>query len=283
MTDVQKNLFQRLHAVMQEVSYVQKEDKMVNNQYRFVSHDGVTAAVRPALLNHGVLAVPQNMKRTQDGNRTEIELDVVFINIDDPKESFAVPSVGYGIDTQDKGPGKAISYAVKYALLKALSLETGDDPERDLIEHKPDEKPKDTREDKAFMRDFLYALGNTDDVDSLIDEMGDRFDSLTDEMNEQITGQLEIRRSQIKNNVQAIKPIFKFLDVQEAGEFSLLCGEKLEKLDAEELREWALENDHKIKAMDKSLSAEKYKKNGKTPSQRFLDAYNSKTQQHAAE
>jgi hypothetical protein len=38
-------------------------------------------------------------------------------------------SFGYGIDDQDKGAGKAMSYAVKYALLKTLGLETGDDPD----------------------------------------------------------------------------------------------------------------------------------------------------------
>jgi hypothetical protein len=44
----------------------------------------------------------------------------------------------YGIDDSDKGPGKAISYAVKYALLKALGLETGDDPDEDQASvHKP--------------------------------------------------------------------------------------------------------------------------------------------------
>jgi hypothetical protein len=40
-----------------------------------------------------------------------------------------VETIGYGVDPQDKGPGKAISYGVKYALLKVLGLETGDDPD----------------------------------------------------------------------------------------------------------------------------------------------------------
>jgi len=60
------NIYQRLHAVMGDVSYVQKEEKMVNNQYRFVSHDGVTAAVRPALLKHGVIYYPQNLKTERE-------------------------------------------------------------------------------------------------------------------------------------------------------------------------------------------------------------------------
>jgi hypothetical protein len=283
MNDKPKNLFQRLHAVMKEVSYVQKEDKMVNNQYRFVSHDGVTAAVRPALLNHGVLAVPQNLKRFQDGNRTEVELDVVFINIDDPKESFAVPSVGYGIDTQDKGPGKAISYAVKYALLKALSLETGDDPERDLIEHKPDNKKDASREEKVFMRDFLYRLGNTDDIPSLVDEMGDEFGSLSDQTNDLISQQIEIRKTQIKNGVTIIPPKFAFLDVPEAVEFLSYSEKLIEKAkDNKKLGDWMVENDHKLKALDITLGAQKYQTSEGTPYQRLMKAYNKRIP-HAAE
>ena len=51
---------------------------------------------------------------------------------------MAVRAFGYGIDNGEKGPGKAVSYAVKYALLKTFCLETGDDPDRDAgTEHVP--------------------------------------------------------------------------------------------------------------------------------------------------
>lgn len=91
----------------------------------------MTAYVRPALLEVGVIYYPVSMQRSQDGNRTQVDLAVRFVNIDKPEDYIDVPACGYGIDSQDKGPGKAISYAVKYALLKALGLETGDDPEKD--------------------------------------------------------------------------------------------------------------------------------------------------------
>lgn len=136
------NIYQRLHAAMGLVSFVQKEDKQVNNQYKFVSHDEVTKVTREALMQQGVIYFPQDMKIAQDGNRTEIHMNLRFINIDDPQDFLDVPTLGYGIDSQDKGPGKAMSYAVKYALLKALALETGDDPERDNNEHKPSPKPE---------------------------------------------------------------------------------------------------------------------------------------------
>lgn len=133
----EKNIYQRLHAVMQGLSFIQKEDKKVNNQYTFVSHDAVTAAVRGRFVEQGIVSIPQNLKVKQDGNRTEVTLDMAFVNIDKPDDRILVPSFGYGIDQQDKGPGKAMSYAVKYAYLKALALETGDDPELDQVDHTP--------------------------------------------------------------------------------------------------------------------------------------------------
>lgn len=129
------NIHQRLAAAMEDVKYIQKEQKK-GMQYSIVSHDAVTAKVRPVLLKHGIVYYPIALTHTQNGNRTEVELTVRFVNADKPEDCFDVPSLGYGIDSQDKGPGKAISYAVKYALLKALGLETGDDPdEHQNVQH----------------------------------------------------------------------------------------------------------------------------------------------------
>jgi len=129
-----KNIHQRIAAVMGEVSYIQKERKQ-GMQYTIVSHDAVTAKVRPVLLKHGVIYYPVRCDHTHNGNRAECSMTVRFANIDAPEDCIDVPSFGYGIDPQDKGPGKAMSYAVKYALLKALGLETGDDADHDSIQH----------------------------------------------------------------------------------------------------------------------------------------------------
>lgn len=139
MTTTSKpNILQRLNAVQQEVDYIQKEKKQGMN-YSIVSHDAVTAKVRPLMVKHGVLYYPENMRLTQNGNRTEVMLDIRFVSIDSPADHIIVATAGYGIDTQDKGIGKAISYAVKYALLKALGLETGDEPDLDQnAKHEPE-------------------------------------------------------------------------------------------------------------------------------------------------
>jgi hypothetical protein len=123
-----RNIAQRLNACMAEVDYVQKEKKSGMN-YSIVSHDKVTKLVRPVLQAHGVVYYPRDFQWTQNGNRTELVFTVRFENIDDRTDYIDVATMGYGVDQQDKGPGKAISYGVKYALLKVLGLETGDDPD----------------------------------------------------------------------------------------------------------------------------------------------------------
>jgi hypothetical protein len=127
------NIAQRIAAVMGEVDYVQKERKQGMN-YSIVSHDAVTAKVRPLLHKHGVIYYPRGLTVGQNGNRTEAVFTVRFENIDDRTDYIDVETFGYGVDPQDKGPGKAMSYGVKYALLKVLGLETGDDP--DVVQDK---------------------------------------------------------------------------------------------------------------------------------------------------
>jgi hypothetical protein len=144
------NLHQRLLLVMQDVSYVQKDTKVQagRGSYSAVSHDAVTAKVRPALLKHGVVvtadvieAHEEQLTVTRKGQggssydqvvyRASVRMAVTFTNADAPDQSLVVHHHGTGEDQGDKAIGKAESYAVKYALLKTLMLETGDDTDKD--------------------------------------------------------------------------------------------------------------------------------------------------------
>jgi hypothetical protein len=150
--DRPRNIAQRIAAVMGEVDYVQKEKKQGMN-YSIVSHDAVTAKVRPLLHKHGVVYYPRDFHHLQNGNRTELLFTVRFENIDDRSDYIDVATMGYGVDAQDKGPGKAISYGVKYALLKVLGLETGDDPDT-VQDNSADYRPS-TGEQKPKQRQKL--------------------------------------------------------------------------------------------------------------------------------
>ncbi len=126
-----KNLVQRILAVMGDIDYIQKGEARVNGQYRFASHDQVSAAIHPLLVKHGIAILPSVEEITQEGNRTMVKLLMTFVNVDNAQDCFASRFVGYGVDSGDKGPGKAISYAYKYGVLKTFVLETGEDPDFD--------------------------------------------------------------------------------------------------------------------------------------------------------
>jgi hypothetical protein len=116
---------------MSDVAQVSKGANTVNGQYRFASHDAVVAKLHKPLVKHGIVVIPTVDSFTQAGNRTEVKLKVGFVAIDQPSDCFVVDYFGYGIDNGDKGPGKAISYALKYCLLKVFGLETSDDSDND--------------------------------------------------------------------------------------------------------------------------------------------------------
>ena len=132
------NIHQRLHACMKDVAYTQEEKGGQGMPYTFASHDAVTRECRRVFIEHGVFCQGSVVNRTQDGNRTEIDLEVTFTNLDDPEDRFSVMSCGYGIDNQDNGPGKAVNCAYTYALMTCLALEIGDGPESANQDHKPE-------------------------------------------------------------------------------------------------------------------------------------------------
>ncbi len=70
-----------------------------------------------------------------DGSETRqifmrIEVIYRFVNVEKPEEYIDIITYGDGVDAQDKAPGKAMTYADKYALLKAYKIITGEDPDQ---------------------------------------------------------------------------------------------------------------------------------------------------------
>ena len=57
-------------------------------------------------------------------------LSTKIVNIDKPTEFEILASSGSGVDTQDKGVGKAMTYSYKYMLLKTFAIPTGEDPDK---------------------------------------------------------------------------------------------------------------------------------------------------------
>ena len=132
------NIFQRINEVRKAIGYVQK-DKAVSTgggSYKAVTHDAVTGMVRASLIEHGVIIVPSVVNsvfhpKEPDAKQRlyEATFQIEFVNMDEPADRIVTQQTAHALDNGDKAPGKAMSYATKYAILKLFNIETGEDEE----------------------------------------------------------------------------------------------------------------------------------------------------------
>lgn len=145
------NIYEKMLAATVEVGNVAKnlEVGIGKNRYKATGEADVLAAVKKIEAKYGIYSYPISRKivasdtytttKTYDnGNSAEsttlfMRLEIVyrFLNIEKPDEYIDIVSYGDGVDTNDKAPGKAMTYADKYALMKAYKIITGDDPDQD--------------------------------------------------------------------------------------------------------------------------------------------------------
>ena len=158
------NIYERLSAISYELTTVAKnlEVGVGQSKYKAVGEADVLRAVKPLEAKYRVYSYPVQRSIIESGEiestnaKGEVKkslferMEVIyrFINIDNPKEYIDITTYGDGIDSQDKSVGKAMTYADKYALLKAYKIVTGEDPDQDASEDlkgakttKPEPKP----------------------------------------------------------------------------------------------------------------------------------------------
>ena len=135
------NVFQRINEVRKAVAYIIK-DKQVDAggpKYMVVTHDAVTAILRPHLIEQGIIVSVSQVSGEMLEMR-DLTVDrkmhlysggysISFINMDNPEDRHVIFIDAHAADNGDKAPGKCASYAVKVAMLKTFSLETGENEE----------------------------------------------------------------------------------------------------------------------------------------------------------
>lgn len=148
------NIFQKMSAVTNELQTVAKNLTVATGKttsYKAVSERDIIDAVKPLEIEHGIYSYPfdrqiiesQTLESESEyqGKVTKkttffsrIKTTYRFVNVDKPDEYIDMVTFAEGIDPQDKGSGKAMTYADKYALMKAYKISTGDDPDQNASE-----------------------------------------------------------------------------------------------------------------------------------------------------
>lgn len=137
-------VYQAMSAVMDDVGPVDKGSTNEQQGYRFRGIDAFMNALSPAMRKHGVVMVPNVL----DHNRSErarnntggvtitsvVTMEFVFYG--PAGDSVRAVTVGEANDTADKATNKAMSAALKYALMQTFMVPTRDleDADRDHVE-----------------------------------------------------------------------------------------------------------------------------------------------------
>lgn len=163
-----KNIFEKIQLVSNEIKNIEKNKTVGtgNSAYKAVQDIDVTLEVKKAETKYRLVSIPvkQELVKSEivrtvkkEGYEVINYVDIVkmtlhIVNLDDTTQTIDIESFGRGLDTGDKGFGKASTYARKYALLNAYKIATGEDPD----ENKSEEQRVMTESDMLVaVRDYL--------------------------------------------------------------------------------------------------------------------------------
>lgn len=127
------NIYEKMLEVMKSIERLQKDTGVEYNgrtQYRALSEEKVTSTVRAKFVELGMVVFPFEQEVAKEGNITTTNSKYKMVNVHNPEDYVILASSGQGADTQDKGVGKAMTYAYKYMLLRTFAIPTGEDPDK---------------------------------------------------------------------------------------------------------------------------------------------------------
>lgn len=143
-----KNLAEAIINTTKAIKGIEKNANVGSgsNKYKGVKDKDVKEIIRKAMYENGLSILPIEVephteiqrweeddtynkvppypKKTKQSVFTEVKTKYLLLHTSG--ESIELAGYGQGVDTQDKGAGKATTYALKYTLLYTFLVPTGD-------------------------------------------------------------------------------------------------------------------------------------------------------------
>lgn len=218
MPNARTPLYKKLHAIMKQADYIQKDKRNDAQKYNYASEAAIKEKLHGLLVENGVLFIPSSNEirhevhtlkgeKSRDVLLTTVIGKATFIDVETGEE-VEVGYVGAGSDSNDKGVYKAITGALKYVLTGSFLIPTGDDPENEDGE-KGKKVPPANREQRSTTigqpstpppaRATEPAAGLAERVKALLKSINaDSLDDREREFVEQTRGRLEQYGDRIK-------------------------------------------------------------------------------------
>ena len=166
-----KNIAKAIIQVMKEVKGMEKNSNVGSgkNSYTVTKDQDVKEVFNDALAKNGLCILPINIEEETNLDRWEAvdpwnkpdtkmyqsvftKVNVKYMLLHESGESIELAGYGHGVDPQDKGAGKATTYALKNCLLYTFLTPVGkiDDTETTHSENIPTPAPKEPAKKQIF-------------------------------------------------------------------------------------------------------------------------------------
>jgi len=135
-------IFKKMTEVMKEIGSITKDQRNDQQGFKFRGIDQFVNALYPALTKHGVFMTTKVLGESHElkdvtrssgkagvDKHVSIQMEYTFHAEDGSSVSSSVPAEG--LDSGDKATNKALSAALKYALIQTFSIPTEDMEEAD--------------------------------------------------------------------------------------------------------------------------------------------------------
>lgn len=166
MSQIQGNIIK----IMRDVKAIKKDHRNVAQDYKFRGIDDIFNEVHPLFADHGVFITTKVLENVREDRQTKNGSNLIYSVLKirftfhaEDGSTVECETIGEGMDTGDKSANKAMSVALKYAIMQMLMIPTEDakDPEngspeplpkgerpghKTKIESKEVEVPKDWRQ-----------------------------------------------------------------------------------------------------------------------------------------
>ena len=196
-----ENITKAILAVMSEVKWIEKNSEVGkgNFAYKGVNDQDVKKVIGESMQKNWLVLVPISVEPTTQIDRWEeddtynkqppypkkskqsifTEVKTKYLLMHKSGESIELAGYGQGVDTQDKGAGKATTYALKYALLYTFLVPTGAIDDADKTHSNDHQTPQATKIfGKQARNDLVKYVENSwwawsyDDLKVLIKKQG---------------------------------------------------------------------------------------------------------------
>lgn len=176
-------IFEAMAGLMTDLTAIGKDQKNVQQGFKYRGIDQVYNAIHPLLAKHKIFTTPEVLDKTREERTNAKGTVLAFVTMrikytfwTDDGSSVSCTVEGEGMDSGDKASNKAMAIAHKYALLQTFCIPTEDMDDPDSQVHEV--APRSMQSHAAFPPDWIDLIANIAKAKSMA-SLKEHFDTAT--------------------------------------------------------------------------------------------------------